>query len=277
MGEESLLSRCTLAEVTSPSVSFPVDNTASYSTSGIQLSVESEGTALNQSKPALAGNSLRLAKVSALVPASAELVEDAAGLLDAYLEDAVSRRLVYLTNQHILSGDGINKSLGILGSGALITVTKDASQPTATISFNNVNRMWSRLIPAQRGSACWIVSTSAEEALRALQTSTGSPVLNYGPGESIGRMFGAPVICTEAAATVGSVGDVTLCAMKGVVAAVRPGITNRQISAHVWWDQNLVAYRYTVRLAAAVVLGAPVAPRAGTNSLSTAVSLEARP
>jgi HK97 family phage major capsid protein len=277
LGETSLLSRCTLIETTKNAVGLPLDPNPGYSTAGAQPSVEIEGGALNQSKLNVALRSMRVCKLSVLLPVTDELLEDGGPELEAGISDIVARKLTYLVNSHLLSGDGLEKSVGWLNSGALVTVAAEGGQTSATINFLNVSHMFSRLLPSARASAVWVVSSSAEEQLRGMVSPVGSPALVYSAGEVYPRLFGLPVLCTEAASAVGVVGDVSLVAMRGIVAAVRPGLVKKQLSTDIWFDQGVGAFRFTLRLGASPLLNAPIAPRAGTNSLTTCVSLAARP
>ena len=78
MSEESLLGRANVVETAGNSFSFPKDETTPWQSSGgLRAYWESEGHQLTQSKVALEVEDLRLNKLTALIPVTSELMEDA--------------------------------------------------------------------------------------------------------------------------------------------------------------------------------------------------------
>jgi HK97 family phage major capsid protein len=275
LAETDLLGRCTIVETERNNVVLPVDVQPAYSATGLQAAQQPENSALAQSKLSLGSRSVRLSKLSIYMPMTNELLEDAQGL-DAYLVSIVAQKFSYLINSYLLTGDGVNKPLGVLNSPAAITIAAEGAQPTATIVLANLQKMFARLIPSLRPSAVWLVHTSAEQAMLNI-TQTGFWVAQYSPGSPFASLFGLPVIPIEAASVVGTVGDITLIGMAGILAAIRPGLVKRQFSMDCYFDLDMNAFRFTVRLGAMPALAAPVAQKNGGSTVSSIVSLAARP
>ena len=275
--ESDLLGRCTVVPVKSNTCSFPVDVQPAYSSSGPQTKVTPEGAAINEAKLSLQARDVRLSKVATLLPMSAELIEDAGPELDAYLVSVVGQRLGYQINEQILRGNGTGEALGLLSSPALITVTKE-TQASGSVVIANIEKMYARLLPSLRPSGAWIVHTSVEQQLLALIGGGAGHLFTFdGPDTYRMKLLGMPVIPIEAASAAGTVGDITLVGMSGVAALVREGIIKKTLSMDVYFDQDLGVYRFSARLAALTFLGAAVSQKNGSSTVSSVVSLEARP
>jgi HK97 family phage major capsid protein len=276
VAESVLLDRCTVINVKSNSVAFPVDTQPAYSSSGPKVRLTPEGTVATQSKLKVESRTLRLSKLVVDLPMSAELIEDAGPELDAYLSAVVGSRMAYHVNNEILRGNGTSEALGILSSPALITVSPEGAQSAATVVFANVAKMHSRLIASQRASAVWLVHPSAEQQLHGLNAAAGGLVYQAVPGSPFMSLLGLPVIPVEAASTVGTVGDITLVAMKGIAACVRDSGIKRVLSMHAYFDQDLGVYRFSMRLGALTFLAAAVSQKNGGSTVSSVVSLDVR-
>jgi HK97 family phage major capsid protein len=278
LGETDLLSRCTLIETTKNAIGLPLDPNPSYSISGPQAGIGTEASSLNQSKLGLALRSVRLAKLSVLLPLSDELIEDGGLELAVSIADIVAQKLRFEVNSLLLSGTGgAGEPIGWLNSPALITVAAESGPQSQTVVEANVRKMMSRLVPEDRASAVWVVHSSVEEQLRGMVSPVGAPALVYSGAEPFARLYGFPVLVSEACSALGVVGDISLVAMKGIVAAVRPGLVKRQLSTDVWFDQGIGAFRFTMRLGASPLLNAAVSQKNGGSTVSSCVTLAARP
>ena len=278
MSRENLLARCVLFPTTKSSVTVPIDERSAYSTSGPQVTVQAEGSVLVQSKLAVGSRNIRLAKLSVLLPISNELVEDAGTSLETYLAAVIPERMLYLTTEYLVRGDGVTKPLGVLNSPALITIAAEGGQAAATVRIENLQKMHASLLPGLRSSAVWLVHQSVEKQLAALTgAQPGSVVYNWSPGESFARLMGLPVVVSEACSAAGTVGDILLIGCAGIAVAHRPGLIARSVSTHLYFDQGQDAYRFDLRLGASVMLSAAVTQRNGSGMLSSIVTLAARP
>lgn len=287
LGEDSLLRYCFLISTPSNSASFPVDAAPPWTATGVNAQWDGEGTvnppSEHQVKPALAAASVKLAKQTVLVPMTSELYEDAPSA-GVYLSTVVRDRMLYKMNDAILNGDGIGKPAGILKSDALITQTKEGAQPAATVTAANTRAMWRRLYAPSKRRAVWIANPDVEEQLQAF----GFPA--YVPagvaGNALPLLQGRPVVYTEAAPALGQKGDIVLADLGSYSAAVKvrrvvngasaESLFKSEVSMHVWFDNDLVALRFTMRAAGRPIWVAPIQRTKGQATVSTFVTLEAR-
>ncbi|MGC3997494.1 MAG: phage major capsid protein [Anaeromyxobacter sp.] len=279
LAEWSLLGQTDRHPTKSNSVTMPADAAPAWLSSGPQPALDPEAAAFKQAKGALESRTVRLTKLDVLVPVTDELVEDGAAALDAYLKQAVIDRLTFRINDHLLNNSGAGGPQGILSSPALVTQTKESGQTAGTVVYANVQKMWSRLYSPSKARAVWIAHSDVEMALQGVTAPTGAPALVYVPGEPFPRLFGRPVLVTEAAQPIGTVGDLVLVDPGSIFTAMREGDNDglkADFSMHVWFDQGISAFRFTMRVGAASWWAQPVSRYRGGATLSTHVALEAR-
>jgi HK97 family phage major capsid protein len=268
-------------------VTVPTDETTAWGTSGVRAYWAGEAAAMTQSKPALKDHTTVLHKLHALVPLSDELVSDApfvASLVTRKAADA----LQYALNNAIINGTGVAQPLGILNAPSLVTVSAEASQTAATVHALNIIKMWGRVPGAVRARTVWLCNQDVEVMLMNLGLQVGSPAgtmtggmpLYMPPGglssAPYGTLLGRPIFTTEACKTIGTVGDIILAFMGGYFAPIKGGGPTGTVSMHLWFDQDLVAYKWTMRVGGQPWLQAAIARASGSNTLSHFVALAAR-
>ena len=135
-GEFSLLPLTNQVTTTSNEVTVLKDETPCFdNTKGPRVYWKAEAAQLTESKIALETTTLRLNKLTALLPMTNELVEDAPSLYN-YLQRAVPQKFIHEFNRVFIEGTGVGEPLGILNSGSLVSIAKDSGQPSDTISFH---------------------------------------------------------------------------------------------------------------------------------------------
>lgn len=284
MGEDSLLSRAEPFVTSGNSITFPADETTPWQTTGgILCFWESEGGVITPSKPALQLKNLRLVKLTALVPVSEELLEDAPGI-ESYLRIKAPEKMVAKINTAVLRGTGVGQPLGILNHASLVTVAAEASQDVNTINYANLTKMWSRMYAPSRRNAIWIINQDIEPQLLnlAFREDASSPVPAYMPAGGLsaspyGTLFGRPVVPVMAASTLGTVGDIILADMSQYMALTKGQQIRTDVSMHLYFDQAVTAFRFIFRLNGTPLWGSAITPENGTTTLSPFVALETRP
>jgi HK97 family phage major capsid protein len=275
LSETSLLALTDRQTLSSNSIVVPVDASPAWSASGPQTDINPEGVAIAQSKLSVQSRTVRLTRIDVLLPVSGEVLEDAPGLT-AYLKATVPDRLTYKINDHLINGDGVEKCLGLLSYPCKLVQTKESGQTTGTINFANVSKMWSRLYAPSKARAVWLCHSDAEAQLQNMVSPVGAPALVYWPGEPFPRLFGRPVLVTEACQVPGTEGDIVLVDPLGMLTATREGITRQDFSIHLWFDNDLGAFKFTTRLGAANWWSAALSRAHGSSTVSTVVTVEAR-
>ena len=284
--EESLFSRVDSSPTNSNSVSLVTDETTPWSTSGVRVYTRSEAQAMTQSKPSLKDMTVKLHELYAFVPVTDEVLEDAP-MLSSHLSTKAGEAMQYKISDMIVNGTGAGQMLGILNSPALVTVSKVGSQTNDTVHADNIVAMWSRMPAAVRGRAVWLVNQDVEPQLlqlgsvvkTATGTATGGMPSYLPPGglsaSPYGTLLGRPVIPTEACPTLGDKGDIIFAFLGGYFAPYKGNVKN-DVSMHLYFDQAVTAFRWTLRVGGQPWLSTPITRKSGSNTLSHFVTLEAR-
>jgi HK97 family phage major capsid protein len=280
--EESLFARTDQIPITRNSLKMPVDEVSPWdTTNGIQAYWEDELDQLTQSKPKLKEAEFNARKVTALVPVSSELLEDSTAM-DAFLRRKAPEKIGFKVDLGIFRGNGAGQPLGILNSGALISVAKEGSQSADTIVRANIDKMWMRMPANRRRNAVWIINQDIEAQLQSLAfTGTESPLPVFLPAggysqQPFDTLKGRPVLYHQAASTLGDQGDIVLADLSQYGTVVKKGGLKVDVSMHLFFDADAMAYRFILRVGGHPYLSAPIAARAGSNTLSPFVTLDER-
>jgi HK97 family phage major capsid protein len=194
---------------------------------------------------------------------------------------------MFLVNDAIINGSGVGMPLGILNAPATISVPKETSQTTATFILENVNNMYSRMHARARGGARWFINQDVEPALETLNAVVGTGGLPVYIASPTGfpnvaeppqnRLKGRPVQPIEYCQTLGTVGDVLFANLEYYAVGLRSGGINEAMSIHLRFDYDEVAFRFLFSVDGQPWLQQPLTPKNSTQTLSSFVSLAARP
>lgn len=281
MGEDTLLSLTDQMTTSGNSITVPTDETTPWQTNGgIQAYWESEAGQKTQSKPQLTEKTVKASKIIALVPMTDELLQDAPSMA-AYVNSKAPDKIDFMVNDAILNGDGIGKPLGYLKSGALITVAAEGGQAADTIVFNNIVNMYTRSTATAQKRGVWLVNSDCQAQLMTMQfPGTGTAVPAYMPAGGLsaapyGTLLGRPVIPTEAAAALGDVGDISFVDLHEYMTVVKAGGLRQDVSIHLWFDYDVTAFRFVLRVGGQPWWNTPVT-RLNGLSRSPFIALAAR-
>jgi HK97 family phage major capsid protein len=289
MAEDSLISRTDQQPVSGNTITFPVDETTAWQTTGGILAYwDSEAAAMTQSKPALKDVTLKLHRVTALVPVTEELLEDNSAL-GSYVSGKAGEKIAFKVNDAIVNGTGAGQPLGIMNAACKVTVNKETSQTAATFHGRNAVKMMARMPAQSFGRSVWLINQDvvpfilslALDVLKADGTAAGAGAIylppnglaNSGP---YGSLLGRPIVVTEACATVGTEGDVILADLSKYLSVIKAGGLRSDTSMHLYFDQNVTAFRFVLRLNGQPWLSAAIARKSGTNTLSHFVTCQTR-
>jgi HK97 family phage major capsid protein len=289
-GEDALLSRTDQQSTLSNSITVPIDETTDWATSGgIQAYWTKEAAALTQSKPALQPLTVRLDKLSCLVPVTDEMLEDAP-FMSNYVPAKAGKKMQFKLNDAIVNGDGAGMPLGLMTAPCKVQVSKESSQAAATLVARNILKMFSRMPAGNRNRAVWLINQDIEPELMQLNVTFKDAVGSAGiaagaaaylppgglSGSPYATLMGRPIIPTEACATIGTTGDIILTDLGSYLSVIKGGGVKSDVSMHLWFDQDAIAFKFTLRMAGRPWLSAPIARKSGSNTLSTVVALETR-
>lgn len=289
-GEDSLLPRTDQLTSSSNVASFPIDNISPWdSTSGIQAYWDDEASTATQSKPALEEGMIKVQRIRTLVPVTEELLEDAPGMT-AFIQRKAPEKINMKINIAIVSGNGVARPLGILPAPATISVAKEASQAAATFVAENALKMWGRMYGPCRSRAVWLYNQDLEQQLYQMnfkiknvagtENVGGMPVFVQPGGLSgspYAMLLGRPMIPTEACNTIGTQGDIILADLTQYMTILKVGGMKQDVSMHVYFEQNMMAFRFTLRIGGRPWWPNAITRRSGSNTLSCFVTLDDRP
>lgn len=283
MGEDSLLGRTDTMETASNTLVIPADETTPWQSSGgLQAYWESENGQITQSKVQLKEKTVRLNKLTALVPVTEELLADASGL-DTYLRRKVPEKFDFKINNALINGTGAGEPKGILNADGLVSVAKESGQSADTIVFENIVNMWSRMYAPLRRNAVWLINQEIEPQLYTLSfEGTSSSVPAYMPANGLSTspfatLMGRPVVPTQACKALGDVGDIIFAAWDQYLTAVKSTGIRQDVSIHLWFDYDTAAYRFIMRVGgqpwwASTITGY----QSGVSTLGAFIALAAR-
>lgn len=287
MGEESLLGRTDQMTTSSNNLTFPKDETTPWQSSGgVQAYWDGENHQLSQSKVALKEETIKLNKLTALIPVTEELLEDAPSL-DSYLRRKVPQKFDWKIQDAIINGTGVGMPQGVLNSDCLVSVAKDTStspiQPADTIRYKNIVDMYSRLYAPSRANSIWLINQDVEPSLQVMDfdpTATSkTPVYlpaNGAAGQPYASLMGRPVVPIEACQTLGDKGDIILADLSQYMSVVKTGGIRQDVSIHLWFDYDTAAYRFIMRLGGQPWWASAITPANGSNTRSCFVTLDER-
>ena len=276
--EDSLLSRCDVTPVAGNTMTFPKDETTPWGSTGITASWEAEGNQSTPKKPALGEAQLKLRKLKVLVAASDELLADASAM-SSYITRKCGEAVDWKVNDAILNGTGAGMPLGILNAGCLVAQAKETGQSADTIVAKNVAKMYSRVVTGAGANLVWLLNPDAFPEVVTL-TLNNNPIwvpANEGfKGAPNGLLLGRPIVMTDACDTLGDQGDIVLANLSGYRAITKAGGAEFAQSMHLWFDQDLMAFRLIFRMDGQPAMAAAITPPNSSVTRSHFVALQAR-
>lgn len=261
-----------------------VDETSRASTryGGIVGYWKAEAAQKTASKPKFRQIELNLHKLIGLCYATDELITDAAAL-EGFIRQGFVGEFGFLRDDAIINGTGAGQPLGILNSGCLVQVAKEAGQKADTIVAENIVKMYSRMFANSRANAVWLINQNVEPQLFTMSLAVGTGgVPIYMPagglsGQPYGTLFGRPVLAIEQCPTLGDLGDIIFADLGGYILAEKGGIESA-MSIHVKFDYDESVFRFVMRLDGQPWRASALTPYKGgaSNSLSHFVALAER-
>ena len=247
---------------------------------GVQAYWENEADTTTGTKPKFRQMELTLKKLMGLCYATDELLTDASAL-ETVMSQAFAEEFGFKVDDAIINGTGAGQPLGILNSGSLVTVAMENGQAAASILFENIVKMWSRVWARSRQNAIWLINQDIEPQLFSMSLAVGTggvPVYLPAGGLSqspYGSLFGRPVIPIEQAAALGTVGDISLVDLSQYMMIDKGGI-NAASSIHVRFIYDESVFRFVYRCDGQPIWNKPLTPYKGSNTQSPFVTLATR-
>jgi len=247
---------------------------------GVQVYRRAEADTVTAKKPKFGAFELRLEDLMGLCYTTNRQLKDAPST-GAIISRAFEEEFSFVLDNEIVRGTGVGECLGILNSGALVTVLKETGQAADTVLIENIVKMFSRMPARYRKNAFWAINQEIETQLFTMGLVIGmggSPVFLPGgsiSGEPYGSLFARPIIPIEQASALGDRGDIMFLNLDQYCIIEKDGLEATQ-SIHVRFVYDESCFKFIVRNNGAPLWKSTLTPFKGAQNLSPFVVLEAR-
>lgn len=279
-------SRATVIPMSTLRVPIPtVDDTSHVSSlfGGVVFYWTEEAAQLTESAATFGRVTLDAKKLTGFFKIPAELLDDAPAFA-GWFDTRIPAGLAWAEDVAFMTETGAGTPQGFINCDASVQVAAETGQASGSIVWENIVKMYSRMLPASLGDAVWIcaIDTFPELATMALSVGTGGgPVWIGGwsqPGSQLPPMtiLGRPVIFTEKVPALGTTGDVNFVDLSYYLVGDRQQM-RVDSSEHFLFQSNQVAYRIIERVDGRPWLQSPLTPHNGSsNTLSPFVQIASR-
>jgi HK97 family phage major capsid protein len=279
--EDSLIQRTDQYTTAVNAITMPVDEVSAWNTvNGVQAFWQAEAAQFTTSKLKLQQQTIPLHKLIALCPLTDELLEDVAAMT-GYLGQKVPQKFAWRINDVLINGTGLGQPLGLLNSPAAIQVAKEAGQVNGTIVLANVIKMFARRYIAQQANLVWLINQDCEAQLQQMVLAGTAVWPAYMPpggisGAKYATLYGKPVMTFESCKALGTPGDIILADMSQYMTVLKSAGLRQDVSIHLWFDFDITAYRFTMRLGGQPWWTVPLARQNSALTLSPIITLAQR-
>ena len=254
---------------------------------GVQVYRRAEADSVTATKPKVGKLELRLEDMMGLAYATDRLLKDATAL-GAIMKTAFSSEFAFKLDDEIIRGTGAGQCLGILNSGAVVSVAKETSQVADTIVAENVLKMRARMWTRGLANSIWLINQDAWPQLPQMvvkvKNVAGSENVGGFPiwipaggisGQPFDMLLGRPVVPIEQCATVGDQGDILFVDLSQYLLIDKGGIEGAE-SMHVRFIYDEMTFRFIYRINGQPIWKSSLTPYKGSATISPFVALDAR-
>lgn len=247
---------------------------------GVQVYWAAEAASVTATKPKFREIDLQLKKLMGVAYATDELLQDTNFMSQLYMR-AFTTAIQRTLEGTIVSGDGVGKPTGILQSGALVTVAKENAQTADTVVFQNIQKMWGRMLSRNRANAVWLMHPDVEEVLPFMKFDVGTggvPV--YLPptglsGDGYSTLYSRPIISIDHCSAIGDVGDIMLIDPSQYWLITKGGV-QAATSIHVQFLTGEQCFRFVFRANGEPKQNSAITIKNSANIRSAFITLAAR-
>lgn len=280
--------RATIIPMSSLRVPIPMIDDTSHQSSilgGVVGYWTEEAASLTESQASFGRVVLDAKKLTAYAEVPNELLMDAPAF-EGFFSGTFPKAISWFEDVAFLVGTGVGEPQGFINSPVAVQQAIENGQTTQTIVWENIVKMYSRMLPTSLGRAVWICSidTFPQLATMALSVGTGGGPVWIGNMAGTGgggadtppvSILGRPVYFTEKTGPLGTTGDINLVDLSYYLIGDR---MEMQVSAseHYKFANDKTAYRVVSRVDGKPWLQSPITPRNGGPTLSPVVQLASR-
>ncbi len=280
--------RATIIPMSSLRVPIPmIDDTTHQSSilGGVVGDWTEEAAGLTESQASFGRVVLDAKKLTAYAEVPNELLMDAPAF-EGFFSGTFPRAISWFEDVAFLVGTGTGEPQGFINSAVSVSQAAETGQTATTIVWENLIKMYSRMLPTSLGRAVWIASidTFPQLATMALSVGTGGGPVWIGNMAGTGgggadtppiSILGRPLYFTEKTGPLGTTGDISFVDLSYYLIGDR---MQMQVSAseHYKFANDKTAYRVVSRVDGKPWLQSPLTPRNGGPTLSPVVQLASR-
>lgn len=276
-------SRARVILMDSLTVPFPMIDDVSHASSvfgGVVGSWTEEGAQLTQSDVSFGRVLLNCKKLTAYTEVPNELLADSIVSFDSFLNEIFPLAISFFEDVAFLTGNGVGQPQGVINSPAYVSVAAESGQASGTIVWENIVKMYSRMLPSSLGSAVWVanIDTFPQLATMALNVGTGGSAIwmNNGVQGPPMSILGRPVIFTEKVPSVGTRGDINFVDLGYYLLGDRQAMVSTS-SPHYKFQNDMTAYRVIERVDGRGWIQSAITPNSNSsNTLSPFVGIATR-
>ncbi|MBY0396704.1 MAG: phage major capsid protein, partial [Thermoleophilia bacterium] len=249
---------------------------------GVRVYRRGEAASRTQTQPAFNKVKLIAQDLTAYTEISRDLLQDSTAALDAMIPKLFGGAIGWRCDWEAINGTGAGMMLGVRNAPCVISVTRNTS---STIKYQDIFKMYTRLLSSERGFARWYVHPFTMETLMSitdpsnrfifLPTYTG-PYDGPLAAKPSGTLLGIPLVESEKCPVLGAAGDINLWSPRRYLHGKRSGL-EIGLSEHFKFDSDQVAFRAKIRNDGKPQLlnSITLSDGAGTNKQTAFVTLAA--
>jgi HK97 family phage major capsid protein len=268
-------------------VPFPTIDDTSHASNvygGVTAYWTEEAGALTTTSATFGRVRLEAKKLTTYTEVPNELFQDSVLSLQMFINQIFPEAMAWFEDVAFINGTGVGEPLGFLNADAAVSVTKESGQAANTILWENIVKMYSRMLPTSLDRAVWIahIDTFPELATMALSVGTGGSAVWIGQGlnqpGSAGppmSILGRPIFFTEKVPSVGSAGDINFVDLGYYLVGDRQTMS-ADTSPHYKFANDQTAMRFIQRVDGQPWIQSAITPHQGSNSLTPFVKIAVR-
>lgn len=281
--EQSVVrARATVVPMETARVPFPMIDTTTHvgSVFGGMIGYWGEESALLQeSAPRFGRAVLDAKKLTGFAAVPNELMQDSLISFAALIETLWPQALAFFEDLAFVGGSGVGEPLGFLGNPAVAVVAAETTQASGTILAENIDKMYSRMLPASLARAIWICSPDTLPQLFSMARSVGTGgsavMITNMASTAPGTIYGRPLVVSEKARALGSQGDISFVDLSYYLVGDRQTMSASS-STEYKFGNDQTAFRIIQRVDGRPWIQSAITPANGGSTLSPFVELAAR-
>lgn len=275
-------SRARVVPMETLTVPFPMIDTTSNASNiygGVTAYWTEEAASLTDSSPTFGRVKLEAKKLTAYSEIPNELFADSIISLQMFINEIFPEAIAWFEDIAFIRGSGVGEPLGFLNAASTVTVSKETGQAATTIVWENLVKMYSRMLPSSLDSAVWIahIDTFPELATMSLSVGTGGSAiwLNNGVQGPPMTILGRPVFFSEKVNSLGTAGDINFVDLSYYLIGDRQAI-QADTSPHYRFQNDQTTVRFIERVDGRPWIQSAITPNRGSNTLAPFVQLQTR-